>query len=344
MTKLTTIGIDLAKNEFALYGCGPGGRGDWKCKLRRPQLLKRLARLEPCTVAMEACGSCYYWARQIEALGHTVELLPAQHVKGYLRGQKNDYNDAQAIAEASEHGRIRPVPIKSLEQQDEQMLHKLRRSVSKERTRLSNQLRGLLAEYGVVIPRGVAALRRELPLALEDAENELTSRSRELLHRQYRRFLALEEELSWYDREVNEMAKQDDACQRLQQMPAVGPVVASVVKSWMGDGGQFRRGRDAAAALGLIPRQNSSGGKDVLLGISKRGDPYVRAQLIHGARAVVARVDGKTDRLSRWVQRLKAERGFNKATVALANKLIRIAWVIIARGERYRPLEERMAG
>lgn len=343
MTKLTTIGIDLAKNTFALYGLGPKGRCGWKRKVRRNQLLEQLVRLEPCTVAMEACGSSHYWAHQIQALGHQVKLLPPQHVKGYLRGQKNDYNDAQAIAEACEHGRIRPVPVKSVEQQDEQVLHKLRRGVSKDRTRVSNQLRGLLAEYGVIIPQGLAALRRELPRALEDADNELTERSRQLLNRQYQHFMKLEEELAWYDEQVQQMAKQDETCQRLQAIPGIGEVVASLLKSWMGDGHQFRRGRDAAAALGLIPRQNSTGGKDVLLGISKRGDPYMRAQLVHGARAVVARADRKTDRLSLWIQRLKAERGFNKATVALANKLVRIAWVVIARGEHYRPLEARAA-
>lgn len=344
MAKLTTIGIDLAKNEFALYGTGPKGKGDWKRKVRRKQLFERLARLEPCTVAMEACGSAHHWARRIQALGHRVELFPPQHVKGYQRGQKNDYNDAMAIAEASEHGRVRPVQIKSVEQQDEQMLHKLRRSVSKERTRLSNQLRGLLMEYGVVLPRGMATLRREFPLVLEDAENELSARTRQLLHRQYQRFMELEEELAWYDQEVDRMVKEDEVCQRLQEMPGVGAVVASILKSWMGDGHQFQRGREAAAALGVVPRQNSTGGKSVLLGISKRGDPYVRAQLIHGARSVVTQADNKTDPLSRWIQRIKAERGFNKATVALANKLLRMAWVIIARGERYRPIEERMAG
>lgn len=344
MAKLTTIGIDLAKNTFALYGLGPRGQCGWKRKVRRKQLLEHLVRLEPCTVALEACGSSHYWARQIRDMGHQVELLPPQHVKGYLRGQKNDYNDAQAIAEASEHGRIRPVPIKGAEQQDEQMLHKLRRGVSTERTRISNQLRGLLAEYGVILPQGIAALRRELPLALGDAENGLTDRARQLLNRQYERFLAVEEELAWYDEQVKRMAKQDETCQRLQAIPGVGEVVASLLKGWMGDGRQFRRGRDAAAALGLIPRQNSTGGKDILLGISKRGDPYMRAQLVHGARAVVARADRKADRLSLWIQRLKAERGFNKATVALANKLVRIAWVIIARGECYQPSEQRLAG
>ena len=343
MSKVTTVGIDLAKNTFVLFGLGPKGHSGWKRKVRRKQLLEQLVRLEPCTVALEACGSSHYWARQIRALGHQVELLPPQHVKGYLRGQKNDYNDAQAIAEASEHGRIRPVPIKEVEQQDDQMLHKLRQGVSKDRVRISNQLRGLLAEYGVIMPQGIAALRRELPLALEDADNGLSERARQLLHRQYQRFLEVEQELAWYDQQVKQRSRQDETCRRLQAIPGVGEVVASLLKGWMGDGRQFRRGRDAGAALGLIPRQNSTGGKDVLLGISKRGDPYVRAQLVHGARAVVARADGKMDRLSRWIQRLKAERGFNKATVALVNKLVRIAWGIIARGEHYQPSEQRLA-
>ncbi|TGX48390.1 IS110 family transposase, partial [Marinobacter orientalis] len=213
MTKLTTIGIDLAKNTFVLYGLGPKGQCGWKRKVRRSQLLEQLVRQEPCTVALEACGSSHYWARQIQALGHEVELLPPQHVKGYLRGQKNDYNDAQAIAEACEHGRIRPVPIKSAEQQDEQVLHKLRQGVSKDRTRISNQLRGLLAEYGVIIPKGIAALRRELPLALADADNALTERARQLLSRQYQHFMKLEEELAWYDEQVKQTAKQDETCQ-----------------------------------------------------------------------------------------------------------------------------------
>lgn len=333
MSKVTTVGIDLAKNTFVLFGLGPKGHSGWKRKVRRKQLLDQLVRLEPCTVALEACGNSHYWARQIRALGHQVELLPPQHVKGYLRGQKNDYNDAQAIAEASEHGRIRPVPIKDVEQQDDQMLHKLRQGVSKDRVRISNQLRGLLAEYGVIMPQGIAAQRRELSLALEDADNGLSERARQLLCRQYQRFLEVEQELAWYDQQVKQRSRQDETCRRLQAIPGIGEIVASLLKGWMVDGRQFRRGRDAAAALGLIPCQNSTGGKDVLLGISKRGDPYVRAQLVHGARAVVARADGKADRLSLWLQRLKA----------LANKLVRIAWVIIARGEHYQPSEQRLA-
>jgi transposase len=337
MSKHTTIAIDLAKSSFAVVALSNSGRELWRRTLRRKQLITLLSRQEASTVVMEACGSAHYWARRWSAMGHDVQLLPPQHVKGYLRGQKNDYNDALAIAEASLHGRVRPVRPKSIEQQDEQAFHGIRQSLSREKVRLSNQLRGLLLEYGIALAKGYATLKREVPLVLEDAQNELTPRFRMLLQRQYQRLQELETELAWYDDQLKQQVNQDEVCARLIEVPAVGPVVASAVKSWMGDGQQFRRGRDASAALGLVPRQHSTGGRQVLSGITKRGDKYLRSLIIHGARAVVARVDGKTDPLSLWVQRIKATRGYNKAAVALANKLIRILWVIIARGERYRP-------
>lgn len=336
MMKHTTLGIDLAKNVFAVVTLGLNGKEKWRKTVRRHQLMKLLAQQEPCTVAMEACGSAHYWGRRIRELGHEAVLLPPQHVKGYQRGQKNDYNDARAIAEACQHGAIRPVAIKSVEQQDDQAFHGIRRGLDRERTRLSNQLRGLLAEYGVVMPVALSAFRRAIPAILEAADNGLTARFRQLLNRQYQRFLELEEELAWYDRQLKVQAKEDDVCRRLDEIPGVGPVVASALKSWLGDGKQFRRGREASAALGLVPRQYSSGGKDHLYGITKRGDGYIRSLVVHGARAVVAQADRKTDALSRWIIRLKTLRGFNKATVALANKLVRIAWVVVARGERYR--------
>lgn len=337
MAKGNTIGIDLAKNEFALVQLSGSGQELLRRKLRRRQVLPYLAKQARCVVALEACGSAHYWGREIELLGHEVDLLPPQHVKGYQRGQKNDFNDALAIAEASQHGRIRGVRLKTVSEQDAQTLLVLRRSVDKERTRLVNQIRGLLAEYGVVIPKGVASVRGQLPELLEDAENGLSPRIRQLLGRQYKRLLQIEEELSWYDRELVRQVKTDETCQRLDEVPGFGVVVSCAMKHWLGDGRQFKRGRDASAALGVIPRQHTTGGKDQLLGISKKGDRYVRSLVIHGARAVVARADKKTDPLSVWIQQVKARRGFNKATVALANKLIRIAWVIVARDEHYRP-------
>lgn len=336
MKKCKTIGIDLAKNTFYLIMLDQNGKQVGRKKLNRQQLMRYLVKLEACVVAMEACGTAHYWGRKISQLGHSVVLLPAQHVKGYLRGQKNDYNDAKAIAEACQHGAIRPVAIKSLKQQDEQTFLCMRQHVSSDRTRLINHVRGLLAEYGVVLSRGNHVLRRELPFIIEDADNGLTDEFRELLFRQYKQLERLDEELQWYDEKLAVKAKQEETCQRLIEIPGIGPVVSVSLKAWMGDGQQFKRGRDASAALGLVPKQFSTGGRDVLLGITKRGNRQLRSLVVHGARAVVSRAKDKSDRLSQWIIRLVETRGFNKAVVALANKIIRISWVIICRGEKYK--------
>jgi transposase len=335
--KLTTIGLDIAKNVFHLVELDEHGKQTHRKKLRRSQIKEFFVQHPVCVIAMEGCAGCHYWAREFKAMGHEVKLLPPQHVKGYLRGQKNDYNDARAIAEACQHGYVRAVAIKGIEQQDEQAFHRARKQLVGEQTRLANQIRGLLGEYGIVFAQGVSRIRREIPFLLEDAENGLSQRFRDLLHRQYQRFIAMDEELAVYDLQLRVQVKEDDVCRRLAELPGFGPVVSSAYKSWLGDGKQFRRGRDASAALGVVPRQHSTGGKEVLLGITKRGDSYVRSLVIHGARSVVIQAGKKTDPLSQWINRLVATRGFNKAVVALANKLIRMAWVIVARGESYRP-------
>jgi transposase len=334
--KDTIVGLDLAKNVFHLATINQVGKLIKRKKLKRSQVREYFIQLEPCRIAMEACASAHYWAREFKGMGHEVELLPAQHVKAYSRGQKNDYNDALAIAESALHGTIRPVTIKCVEQQDDQALHRIRCQLVGDKTRLINQVRGLLAEYGIVLPQSEAAFRREIPVILGDAENGLTMNFRQLLNRQHQRFLSLVEEITWYQGQLNIQARTDDVCRRLTGIPGFGPVVSSGVKGWMGDGRQFNKGRDASAALGLVPRQHSTGGKERLSGITKRGDPYVRSLVIHGARTVVMRAKTKTDPLSVWINRLVATRGFNKAVVALANKLVRIAWVIIARNETYK--------
>lgn len=335
--KDTLIGLDLAKNIFHLVVLNLANKLVKRKKLGRKQLAVFIAKLEPCVIAMEACASSHYWARKFEADGHNVILLPPQHVKGYLRGQKNDYNDALAIAEAASHGTIRPVPIKSVGGQDEQAFHRIRRQLKGDQTRLINQVRGLLGEYGIILRQGIATFRREIPCVIDDADNGLSERFRGLLRRQYQRFLSLEEEVAWYLDQLKAQSKSDDVCQRLCGLPGFGPVISSAYKSWIGDGKQFKKGRDASAALGVVPRQHSTGGKSLLMGITKRGDSYVRCLVIHGARSVVLRAPTKTDPLSQWINRLVATRGFNKAVVALANKLVRIAWVVVARNEIYRP-------
>lgn len=335
--KLKTLAIDLAKNTFYLVGFDLGNQPVWRKKQSRRQLEIFIAKQEPHLIVMEACASAHHWARRFSQLGHQVKLLPPQHVKAYLRGQKNDYNDAQAIGEASLHGVTRSVPVKTVEQQDKQAFHRIRRQLMGEQTRIINQLRGLLGEYGIIIDTGIHQANKAIPLILEDAENGLTPKLRELVYRQYQRYLVLREELAWYEQQLEQVAKTDPDVKRLQDVPGFGPVNANVLCSWLGDGTQFSRARDASAALGVVPRQHTTGGHDRLYGITKRGDSYVRSMVVHGARAVVSRAKGKTDALSHWINQLVARRGFNKAAIALTNKMIRIAWVLVTRGERYKP-------
>jgi len=336
MNDVMTIGLDLAKNTFYAVALNARGKRQWRKKLTRKRMWSHFARMPACRIAMEACGSAHYWARKLKAQGHEVLLLPPQHVKGYLRGQKNDYNDAEAIAEACLHGRIRPVRAKRVDEQELQSFHRLRQRLIEERTRMINQARGLLREFGLVMGMGPARYRRELPAILEDGENELPDGMRELLHRHQERFRALEQEIAWYDAQLKQRVAADEACQRLMEIPGYGPVVSSAFRSVLGDGKQFRRGRDASASLGLVPRQHSTGGKDRLLGISKRGDSHLRSLLVHAARSVVQQAQRKEDRFSRWIVKLLERRGYNKTVVAVANKLVRIGWVVLAREERYR--------
>jgi transposase len=333
----TTIGLDLAKNVFHYVGCDRGGRELSKKQLKRKALLSHFANLPPCLVGMEACAGAHQWGRQLQALGHQVRLLPPQHVKAYVRGNKNDYNDARAIAEAVSRPGLRPVALKTVAQQDVQALHRLRSGQVGARTALGNQLRGLLAEYGIVIPEGLAALRRALPEILEDAANGLSDVFRPLLERGLQQLRELDGHIAYYTGLIERQGREDEAVRRLQTIPGFGPIVASAFYSLVGDGQGYRRGRDVAAALGLVPAQHSTGGKAVLLGISKRGDRYLRCLLVHGARAVTRQAADKDDPLSTWLNRLVATVGFNKATVALANKLARIGWAVLRHRTAYQP-------
>lgn len=335
MNKITTVGLDLAKNIFHVMCCDERGKVVKKKVLRRNEMRLFFAQLESCLVGMEACASAHYWARQLTALGHQVKLLPAQHVKAYVRGNKNDYNDALAIAEAVTRPQLREVGVKTQAQQDIQALHRLRERRIKERTGLCNQLRGLVGEYGIVMPRGVNVLRRRLPELLEQADNELSGFFRGLLAQGYQQLQELDVHIAAYTRVLAQYSRENEACQRLQTIPGFGPIVASVFHSAIGDGQVYRRGRDVSASLGLVPRQHSSGGKQVLLGISKRGDRYLRSLLVHGARAVVIRAAKKEDRLSCWINRVRRERGINKATVALANKMARMGWAVLHKDAVY---------
>ncbi len=334
--KITMIGLDIAKSVFHLFAVNKMGRFVKKKQLKRKQVLATMAKVEPCLIVMEACGGANYWARELIALGHQVRLIAPQYVKPYVKGNKNDYNDAEAIVEAAQRPTMRFVPIKSVEQQDIQNFHRQRERIKKERTALVNQVRGLLAEYGVVINKGVGALRRALPGILEDAENGLTVLARECFAQSLEQLCVLDERFAHCERRIKSMNRDNDVCQRLDEILGIGPITASATYAAAGDGKDFMNGRHFSAWLGLVPGQHSSGGKTVLLGISKRGNAYLRTLFIHGARAVLRHSANKNDRFSRWAQAVLARRGHNKACVAVANKLARMAWVIMAKGESYR--------
>lgn len=335
--KSTTIGLDIAKTVFHFVAVSQAGRFIKKKQLKRTQVLAYIAKLEPCTLVMEACGGAHYWARAFMTQGHQVKLIAPQYVKPYVKGNKNDYNDAEAIAEASQRPSMRFVPIKSVEQQDVQNFHRQRERLKRERTALVNQIRGLLAEYGLVINKGVAAVGKALPDILEEADNGLTPLSRALFAELLEELMALNARLKRCEQRIHAVNQDNEVCRRLDEIVGVGAITASATYAAAGDGKDFVNGRHFAAWLGLVPRQHSSGGKPVLLGISKRGNAYLRTLFIHGARSVLLHSAQKEDRFSRWAQAVLERRGHNRACVAIANKLARIAWVVMTKGERYRP-------
>lgn len=346
--KVTRIGIDLAKQIFQVHGVDEQGKKVLRRQLRRHQLLAFFSNLPVCLIGMEACGSSHHWARKLTALGHEVRLMAPQFVKPYVKGNKNDANDAEAICEAVSRSNMRFVPVKSVEQQDILALHRVRSGLVGQRTAKVNQIRGLLAEYGVVVRQGVDQLRRAVPVILDNADNGLSADFRLILMELREDLVYLDDRVSELDRSIQKLANQNAAARRLQTLRGVGPITATALVAALGDGHQFERGRDASAWVGLVPGQHSSGGRDRMLGISKRGDPYLRTVLIHGARSVVKTAHDKQDGLSRWVQSLCARRNKNVATVALANKTMRMAWALLTQGTEYeadhvRALEPEMA-
>jgi transposase len=334
--KITTIGLDIAKSVFHFVAVNQAGKLVKKKMLRRNDVLLFVAQLSPCLIVMEACGGANYWAREFKTLGHGVKLIAPQFVVPYRQGNKNDYNDALAIAEAAQRPNMRFVKPKNVEQQDMQMLHRMRERLTKQSTALVNQVRGMLAEYGLVIAKSKSAFKSKLPDILADENNELTTKGRAIFYQLYYEFIDIEERLKRCDAEVSAESKVNKTCQRLQHILGIGPVTATAFYAAAGNGKDFNNGRHFSAWCGLVPRQHSSGGKDNLLGISKRGNAYLRTLFIHGARAVLRHCVKKTDKFSCWAASLAERRGFNRACVAVANKLARIAWVIAAREEEYR--------
>ena len=332
---LTTIGIDLAKSVFQLHGIDNQGQVRLCKALSRGQMLRFFANLDPCLIGMEVCGSAHHWARQLQGFGHTVKLISPQFVTPYRKGNKTDGNDAMAICEAVTRPDMRFVPVKTTEQQALLMVHRIRERVKSERTALINQTRGLLAEFGIVIPQGAGALRRHLPGILEEAENDLPSLARELFANLYQQLDFIESQLQGYDNQINAWAKQDIVCQRLLALEGIGPLTATALVASVGDATVFKNGRQFAAWLGLTPREHSSGGKYKRFGISKRGDSYLRKLLVHGARSMMRLTPKRDDKKSRWVEQLRARHHDNVAACALAAKHARIIWALMAKETTY---------
>jgi transposase len=334
---LTTIGLDLAKNVFQVHGTDERGKAILRKSLKRAEVVRFFANLPACLIGMEACASAHFWARKLIGLGHTVKLMAPQFVKPYVKTNKNDARDAEAICEAVSRPSMRFVAVKSTEQQELLAMHRARQGFVAARTAQANQIRGLLSEYGVIIPKGIGCLEQQMPSVLEDAENGLSGLSRELFCRLFQHFRELDRQVKELEQRIRMWHRESAASQRLEQIPGIGPLTASALVASVGDAKSFKNGRQLAAWLGLVPRQASSGGKERLLGISKRGDTYLRTLLIHGARAVLWNQKSKANATQEWLSRLAARRNANIAAVALANKNARIVWALLAHRREYHP-------
>lgn len=335
--KVTTVGIDLAKNLFQVHGVDEHGKPAFRKQIKRDQLAAFFANLPPCLIGMEACGSAHHWARKLQGYGHAVRLMAPQFVKPYVKTNKNDAADAEAICEAVARPNMRFVPIKTVEQQAILSVHRARQGFVKARTALGNEIRGLLSEFGIVLPQGILHIGLRLPEILEDGGNGLPSTFKTLLHRLGEHLKELERQVGELEQEILRWHRENEASRKLAKIPGIGPITASALVASVGDAKSFANGRQLAAWLGLVPRQHSSGGKPTLLGISKRGDCYLRTLLVHGARAVVRYVEGKADSSSGWLKGLLARRNTNVAVVALANKNARIVWALLAHDREFRP-------
>jgi transposase len=335
MAQLSVLGIDIAKMVFHVVGMDNTGAVVLRKRLARSELLNFIANVPPLRIGMEACGSAHYWARRFREQGHDVRLIAPQFVKAYVKSPKNDARDAEAICEAVTRPTMRFVPIKRVEQQDLQALHRIRERLIKARTALVNEIRGLLNEYGIVLPQSIAKFRALIVDKLREEQAELTTLSTEVFWHLYDEFLAVEKRLTYYDEKLAAIGRAHPECQRLQTIPGIGPLSATALIAAIGDVTQFKNGRQLAAWLGLVPREHSTGGKPRLLGISKRGDRYLRKLLVHGARATLRWVDTKCDGRSQWLRALIARRGKNRAAVAFANKNARIIWALLAHNQEY---------
>ncbi|MGJ9420783.1 IS110 family transposase [Massilia sp. CMS3.1] len=333
--KITTIGIDLAKNVFQIHGVDAHGKAVLKKQIKRDEMAVFFANLAPCLIGMEACGGAHYWARKLQSHGHTVKLMAPQFVKPYVKTNKHDAADAEAICEAVTRPTMRFVPVKHVEQQSVLALHRARQGMVRARTAQANQIRGLLAEFGLVVPQGITHLYQRVPLLLEQAKDELPGLFRQLIQRLLAHLKVLDRQVDEMELEIQMWQRSNPLSRKLEKIPGIGPLTASAMVASVGDAKSFHNGRQLAAWLGLVPKQHSSGGRPTLLGMSKRGDCYLRTLLIHGARAVIYALKRKPPTTG-WLANLLARRDKNIVAVALANKNARIIWALLAQDREFR--------
>lgn len=334
--KRLTVGLDLGKSTFHAVATDEGGAVVLRKRLSRSQLLEFFRRLPPALVGMEACCGAHWLARELVRIGHDARLIPAQYVRPYVKSQKNDTIDAEAVAEAVSRPGMRFVPIKTPEQLDLQALHRVRERLVARRTSIVNQIRGFLLDRGIAMPLGVAPLRRRLPEILARSDERLSSRIRALLSSLWGECCQVDGRIDGIDDEIVQLAADDEACRRLMEVPGIGPIVATALVAAIANGAAFRRSRDLSAWLGLVPKQASTGGKSKLLSITKRGNSYLRWLFVQGAHTVSRNLKRERHRFGPWLDALERRASKNIAVVALANKLVRIAWAILTSGEHYR--------
>lgn len=333
--EITTVGIDLAKSVFQVHAIDQHGKVVLRKQLKRGQMAAFFTALPACLIGMEACGSAHYWARKLQTMGHTVKLMAPQFVKPYVKTNKHDAADAEAICEAVRRPSMRFVPVKNVEQQAVLALHRVRQGWIKARTAQANQIRGLLSEFGLIVPQGIGHITSRVPAILDEAKDELPGAFHELVLRLLEHFKDLDRQVKEMEYQIQSWHRTNALSRKLEKIPGIGPVTASALVASVGDAKNFENGRQLAAWLGLVPKQHSSGGKTNLQGISKRGDTYLRTLLIHGARAVIRQVERKAN-VQAWLGKLLGRRNKNIAAVALANKNARIAWALLAHDRDFR--------
>lgn len=337
MNEITILGIDLAKNTFQLIGVDKHHKVVMKRRCHREKLIEIVRNLPKCQILMEACGTSNYWGREFELMGHEAKLISPQHVTPYVSNHKNDYKDTEAIIEAGTRPRTKFVAIKTIEQQDMQSILRVRERLVGNRISLSNQMRGLLLEYGIVVVKGFASLKLKVNELLEDTNQQLTMQMKETIADCYDEFKELSKRIETYDKKIEAISNQNAYCKSLKSIPGVGAISATALYASLGNGSQFKNGREMAAHIGLVPKQHSSGDKQLLLGITKKGNTDLKQLLIHGARAVVPHAHKKTDKRSAWIIKLTAKKHTNVVATALANRTARIAWVVLQTGKSYNP-------